>query len=214
MTSGPELSQSFLPQLVGDVIVAAERLKSHDVAGNRRDLVRTTFAAIEGAIWTMRESVRETTAGVGLLTPMADMALRELTIHVDDKGRVIEQVRFLTLPTVIRLTINQAQLLDETFQPSFGDKGWQDLQIAIKVRHRITHPKTTSDLMIADSDLSAVRSGFSWLLALVEETLLRTLVASKMHVKLGRELLDELKRGDPAALQLYHQKLSEPDPIT
>lgn len=208
----PELPvQSFLQQLVGDVIAASNRLASNDTEGNRRDLVRTTFAAIEGSVWTMRESVRESAASAGNLSPAADMALREVTVHVDGSGNAIEQIRFLTLPTVIRLTIKQVQLIDDTFNPSLSDQGWDSLQQALKVRHRITHPKTAPDLAITDEELIVVKSGLAWLLALVEQAILRTVAASKIHLKLQRELLDALKRGDPETLEIYYRELSKSD---
>lgn len=210
-TSAPVPTDPFLRQLVGDVILASERLATEDVQSNRRDLIRATFAAIEGATWTMREHVRQVAAVTGDLSATADLALRELTFHVDEKGRVIEQVRFLTLPTVIRLTINQAQLLDATYEPVLNDAGWECLRRAIGIRHRITHPKTEADLFIADADLSAVNSAFPWLLALVQETMLRTTVAAKHLNSMMAGLLQALRQGDPTALALYHRELGRSD---
>ncbi len=51
---------------------------------------------------------------------------------------------------------------------------WQSLQRAIKVRDRITHPKTISDLAISDAELSDVVIGFRWLVT--------------SHLKLGNDL--------------------------
>ena len=105
------LGQGFERLLLEDVSAAETRLAEADTQGHRRDMVRTLFAAIDGMSWVYREHVRSLLITLDLLTPTADMALRERSFTVTERGDILEQQRFVTLPSIIRLTTRQAQLI-------------------------------------------------------------------------------------------------------
>lgn len=50
--------EEFLGILMHDVLLAIQRRNLDDTQATRRDLIRTMFAAIEGASWEYREHVR------------------------------------------------------------------------------------------------------------------------------------------------------------
>ena len=156
----PELAHSFVRILITDVIEARTLLSSADSSVNRRNLVRTTLAGVEGLAWYFREHVREVAGEMGQLTPLAALALREQSYTVTDQGEISEQVRYLALATSIRLMIKQAQQIVPLFEVDISGTGWQQLRDAIAIRHRITHPKVADDLQISNSDLAAVNTGF------------------------------------------------------
>jgi len=45
----------------------------------------------------------------------------------------------------------------------FSDNGWNEMQVALKVRHRITHPKRPEDLEVTDAELHSISEGHRWL---------------------------------------------------
>jgi hypothetical protein len=47
---------------------------------------------------------------------------------------------------------------------NFGNIDWQNVQDAIKVRDRITHPKNAQDLNIDDEEWARIHSGLAWML--------------------------------------------------
>jgi len=202
-----DFTKSFVSVLVADIIDARSLVAAADSAVNRRHLVRATFAGVEGLAWHCREHVREIARQMGHLTPLADLALREQTYTVTDHGEVIEQVRYLALATSIRLMVKQAAEFVHGFEVDFGSIGWQRLRAAIAIRHRITHPKRIEDLTLSDSDIDTVGLGFDWFLSVSSDLLEQTVASYANFVELARELVDQLKAGDPAALSEYHAAL-------
>jgi hypothetical protein len=49
-------------------------------------------------------------------------------------------------------------------RPGSGGNGWCSLQDAIKIRHRLTHPKTAADFILSDDELGTVSDGLNWFL--------------------------------------------------
>lgn len=193
--------------LVDDVIAAREALSGSNTQVNRRNLVRATLAAVEGLVWLTRQDVRETARTMDELTPLADLALQEQSYQITSSGEIIEDIKLVPITTSIRLVVRQAQRLSPELNVDFGDAGWQNLCQAIEVRNRITHPKSLTNLIIADSDLACVAAGFEWFLELATAIMLHGLVELKLHVKLFNELHQQLNQGDPTALAAYNSLL-------
>jgi hypothetical protein len=202
-------SAAFMSLLIEDVIAARERLTAAHTQTARRDVVRASLVAIEGMTWVAREHVRTVLAALEQLTPVADLAMQELTYTVSDRGRPIEQMRGLPLLSAVRLTVWQARIISPEIAVEFSATGWSDLRRAVNIRNRITHPKPDQDLAISDDDLVVVASGMSWLLATVEYVMASTNLAFARHNDLFREVMQRLSAGDPEALAEYHAILRE-----
>jgi hypothetical protein len=202
---------AFIELLIGDVLAARERLGTSDSQTARRDVVRASLAAMEGLIWEAREHVREVLSGTDQLSPVANLALRELSYVVSEKGQLIEQMRSVPLLTAIRFVVSQAKIISPEISVAFSVAGWADLREAIDIRNRITHPKPHQDLTISDHDLDVVGSGLSWLLATVEYVMASTNLAYARHAELMRETVERLRAGDPDALAEYHRISREID---
>ena len=197
----------FLASLLEDVIDARKRLTENDTPTNRRTAVRTTFAAIEGMTWLYREHVRFIAKRMQVLTPMADLALRERSFAVTDGGNIVEQIKFVTLPTIVKLTNRQAQLIEPAFSLDFGGDGWSALKAALILRHRITHPKTLDDLLVGDSDLKIVQAAFEWISTSTEVAMSAVNTAFRAHVAAMRMVLNELAAGDEDTIAAYRSAM-------
>lgn len=202
-------SAPFMALLIEDVIAARERLTAAHTQTARRDVVRASLAAIEGVTWVAREHVRKVLAELEQLTPVADLAMRELSYSVSERGQPIEQVRGLPLLTAVRLVVWQARIICPEISVEFSAAGWSDLRQAVNIRNRITHPKPDQDFAISDDDLAVVGSGMSWLLATVEYVMASTNLAFAQSNDLLREIVHRLSVGDPDALAEYHAILRE-----
>lgn len=204
-------SAIFIRLLIGDVIAARSRLAITDSQTARRDIVRASLAAMEGVTWTMRQHVASTVADLDALTPMADLALREASYNVTANGQIVEQPRWLALPTAIRLAVSQAKLISPEIEVDFSERGWSNVHSALNIRNRITHPKPGNDLTITKDDLNIVASGLSWLLATSDYVMASTNLALADHSKGLRDLVDRLRAGDPDALAAYQAVLDDRD---
>jgi len=203
-----ELARSFEAQLIEDVIAARERLANDDIASNRRDVIRATFAAIEGVAWLCRSRVLDTALSMREIDPLTTLAMRERSYLVTASGDVREQSRFIALPAMMKLVVKQARRLSPELEISFSDPGWDSLHRAIEIRNRVTHPKSLADLTISHSDLQTIADGFHWILSQVEKILVATIAAFRLFNVDVRALLDELKNGDPTALAAYRQAIA------
>lgn len=207
-----DLERSFIAVLVEDVRAAETHLQTAADESARRNFVRTTFAAIEGAVWICREHVREAAQMLGELTPLLDLALRERSYTVTDRGDLIEQVRHVTLTTMIRLVTKQAGRIAPGLKIDFADTGWTKLREAISIRNRITHPKTTQDLSLSMPDVKLVREAFFWVMNLTENIVSASVEAQSSFNREARRFVDALKQDDPDALRAYRDALdSDPE---
>jgi hypothetical protein len=200
---------TFMALLIEDVIAARERLTVSHTQTARRDVVRASLAAIEGMIWVAREHVREVLISLEQLSPIADLAMQELSYTISDRGEPTEQVRGLPLLTTVRLVVWQAGIISPEISVDFSAAGWSNLRQAVGIRNRITHPKPDQGLSISDDDLAVVGSGMSWLVATVEYVMASTNLAFAHHRDLLRDTVQRLSAGDPDALAEYHAVLQE-----
>ena len=145
------------------------------------------------------------------LTPVADLALQELSCGVSETGKLIEQTRGLPLLTAIRLLVSQALIISPEISVDYSRSGWSNLRRAIDIRNRITHPKADQDLAISDADLDLVASGLSWLAATIEYVMASTNLALVAYNEEARHLLERLIAGDAEALAEYEAALLQLD---
>ncbi len=195
--------------LVQDVISSFERHDIEPTQSNKRDLIRTIFAAIEGLSWTYREDVRSTANTIDPLSPLMELAFTETSYFVSEKGFVQEQTRFISMPAMIRLASRVAEQICPKLKIDFGVAGWTDLQLAIKVRNRITHPKNISDLQVSNGDIEISNSALLWFLKLTNDVLEATLSASKQYLSEIRLIVEKMKAGDEEVLKQYRAVLMD-----
>lgn len=193
--------------LIEDVIAARQRLSASDTQIARRDVVRVSLAAVEGMTWVAREHVRTALAQLEQLTPLSDLALRELSYTVSNTGEIAEQIRWLPSLTAIRLVVTQAKILSPHISVDYSGRGWSNLRLAFDVRNRITHPKPDQDFSVSEEDLAAVASGVSWLVATVDYIMSSTNLTLTQYNRQLRDTVERLAAGDPDALAEYRAAL-------
>lgn len=196
-----ELCETFLQVLVADVIRALER--EPDTQSDRRDLMRASFAAIEGLVWVYRKHVEGVARDIDEISPITKMAFSDLTYRVTENGVIERQTRFTTITAMIKFTTNEAKKLAPDLKVDFGVQGWTDLLAFIAIRNRITHPRTLIELRISDDDLKIAMSALFWLLNLVGDVMQSTTQVSAKYLSELREISALLMSGDEQALALY-----------
>jgi len=132
---------------------------------SRRVYVRAVFAWIEGVCFLMRQYVlRER-----LREPISADAIPELaalmedTYTVNDAGQVkISDLRTPTPNNLIFSILALSHARGFPLQIDKSGKNWQDYRRALKIRDRITHPKTAEALKITDEELQVIRETHGW----------------------------------------------------
>lgn len=194
---------SFTEMLVADVAAAMERFERSSSPSHMRDLVRTSFAAIEGTAWIFREHVIDAAESTYGLEPEEQAALRETSYQVSEKGKINAQLRFIPLLNSIRLIARIARRLAPESQIDFSEQGWDEVRRAVAIRNRITHPKSAMDLTLTETDAKVCVKAMFWFLN-------ETTGVMQAMVKTRRDFLGEfqdvfakLQAGDPATTALY-----------
>jgi len=83
--------------------------------------------------------------------------LSEQIYFADDNGNVSVREQYLQLRRKVRLVYRVAgEALGQALAVRFDNQGWQDFGAAIKIRDRITHPKSFDDCHIEGDDLDTV----------------------------------------------------------
>jgi hypothetical protein len=202
-----ETKNSFQRILIEDVIRTLDAIKLDKSQSAKRETIRAIFCAIEGSVWVYKEHLRSSAVSISPLTPVQDFALDERIYVVDEKGQIQEQIRFVTIPAMIRLITRIAEQICPEIKIDFGVSGWVNLQQAIKVRNRVTHPKNIPDLTVSEEDVEISISGLFWLLSLIENVLASLTAASSIHLLELRYLAKQLISGNEKALAEYRAAL-------
>lgn len=135
----------------------------------RRMFVRACWALIEGEVFCLKQfTLRACELGGKSLASTERKLLSEVLMLGDDSGRIKRKdVRGSThenLKKTLKIATSKFEL---GWTPDFGNQGWTLLRRSLDLRHRITHPKITADLIISDGELDIHRSGFAWFLETV-----------------------------------------------
>jgi hypothetical protein len=151
--------------LAEDVEAAKARLKEKDTPTHRREVVRSTFSAIEGFTWQMKQCILFHAKRFSDLSIHEEAALLEESYAVDDRGEVTTYPRYLSPPVAIRLMVRMTQPFRSQYtdeRKMMANEGWSHLKEAMLIRNRIVHPKIESDLDLTDDELSKCANAMAW----------------------------------------------------
>src|ERR1035441_1764804 len=163
-----ELLNTLLAELaeeIGTVLKGKQRDKLSQA--ERRMYVRATFATIEAWIYVMKQMALAWHPDPKCPTiSEAERAFaQEQEYRLTDSGDVEIRRTKISLEANLRfgfkLMATSGSILSEL---DVSGSEWQSLRRAIKIRDRITHPKSVADLNISDEHYNDVSAGFGWVL--------------------------------------------------
>ena len=111
----------------------------------RRALVRSLWGFVEGSVYGMRSFLR--TAHILSSTGGEE--------ELPDRERTIDRVK-----KVLKMAAKDMA----RWEADFGTEGWEALRANLKVRDRLMHPKSASDVQISDGEVDEARDAATWLL--------------------------------------------------
>jgi len=168
---GKTLKQILDPllELTRDVAACEKQL----VAGeqhSRRSYIRSLFAMIEGTIYCVKELEFAELYSREKKDIRTLVALKETVFEITSKGDVSEKVKFVQTSSNLRFMAKCFQyIFGKQLELNVGSSKWDSFIKAIKVRNRITHPKTSTDLQISDDDLHLVTDVNEWFNEIIKE---------------------------------------------
>jgi hypothetical protein len=137
----------------------------------RRLYVRVFITMVESSVSTIKHEVLQYPE---LLTDTERAVLRDVTYDLNDKGEPYERPLHPPFLASLKFALRMfAKVHQLKTMPNYSDHGWQAMQDVVRIRNRLTHPKTVGDLKVTSADLKAVDVAEVWFLrthgALVEE---------------------------------------------
>jgi len=122
----------------------------------RRGLIRAIFAYIEGNVFKIKEEVliEESHKRQPTLDIEEMVLLKEASPYINNKGKVKSTVKYSELSANIRFTLNcYAKSAQINHTLDLNGQEWECLIESIRVRNRITHPKSALELEISENEL-------------------------------------------------------------
>ena len=174
-----------------DLERAKDELRSNDDSYSRRNYIRVLFASIELAIYLLKRTVLIAASSESGALTFAELAmLREQAFSLDENGKVRIRENFLRVADNLRFTIG---CVEKGFGLSLNfdvaNKHWADFKQAIKIRNRITHPKTHQDLDITDEEIAVAKRVGDWFSEFVIDWFRKFLVTAKPVYEIDAGLL-------------------------
>jgi hypothetical protein len=130
----------------------------------RRAAVRATFAFIEGVIYSLKQLLLSLEKIKPYLKFEEIIILREEKYDLKDSGLPkTTPDRWYELRKKVLFTIRCfAKYMRIEMPLNTENKEWPDFIEAIKIRHRLMHPKKLDDLNISHKELLIVNRAFIW----------------------------------------------------
>lgn len=147
-----------------DVLVCTKMLGQEDNPFWRRTLVRTSFAFIEGMVHRMKQLAFEVYSYEGISLSRSEVAmLLEESYELNDKGEAISKANYMHITKNARFAFKSlARAYRVNHELNVDDAGWDNFKKALKIRDRLMHPKSSSDLIVDDRDVAIVDTAVGW----------------------------------------------------
>lgn len=156
----------LLELLFQDLEESVQELNKGDSSQRqRRNFFRESFSIIEGCVWAWKQVCLDIRIIGDVEYEAAELLmLQDQGFELTEKGRVkIRDDKHVPLKNNIRFTILMLEkLTGKAAAIDFSDRRWDSFQASIKVRHRITHPKSTESLEITDSEFEDLGHAIEW----------------------------------------------------
>ena len=125
----------------------------------RRALIRSLWGFVEGSVYGISDFLRTARA----------LSSSDDADGLPDRGKTIERVK-----SVLKTAGKDLA----GWEPDFGTTGWEALRANLKVRDRLMHPKSGSDVRITDEEVDQAKDGAAWFLETIVEIQTRALQRS------------------------------------
>lgn len=146
--------------LFDDVCHAAAQVDGISNGCARRNYVRAVFTAIDGSTYGMKRVVLHVWKHRQFKLNTDDLELLTET-KFDLRGK--SKRRFLPFGDSVKFVFSIfAKVHGFVSSANYGGKGWSTLLAAAEIRHRLMHPKSSTELEVSDSDLNKIRDGADW----------------------------------------------------
>lgn len=153
--------QDLYAECVRDFSLAEKHLAETDDRYSRRQLVRTFHAYVETIVTNLKRQALHEAARFD----NAERALlAEEKYELTDTGEPKVVLQMISLARNVRFAFRcYAKAHGISFYLSVDGPGWRDFRSALRVRNRLTHPRTAADLDLSDAEIETIARAHRWL---------------------------------------------------
>ena len=146
-----------------------DRSTGDEISFARRMYVRSFFAYLEVHIrwlsrnaeqWLLTSGSETRAVEITKLVLLSDDAFRP-----DVTGKLVAEANRIPFANWLAFVIRTcADRWGVDSAGLFGDNGWNAMRQTVKVRHRLTHPKTPLDAEVSEAEIDTLRTAHTWFL--------------------------------------------------
>lgn len=124
--------------------------------------VRVLFSLIETLCYRLKQLI--ILNGDFLKFKLGEIVcLEEKSFRVNKKGIIEKRKAYPDMTGNIKFVFQMmAKLISSDFKIDLESRKWKSFQSAVKIRHRITHPKNPSDLEVSLQDYKVAGDSYHW----------------------------------------------------
>lgn len=171
-------SNAFAKVLAEDVAQAKQRMESEPSDSHRREFVRTTYSAIEAQLWQLKMYALNNVLDKKNSSIHELSALKEESYGINDKGEVYIQPKGHSLKLGLRLVLSLLKKHGNPIQVDFGSLDWKNIDDALKIRNRVTHPKCMLDISVTQEEAECCHHAFLYVNNILITAILGSLLVS------------------------------------
>jgi hypothetical protein len=158
--------------LLQDTKTAEELVSQTPTQFAKRAYIRSSFAYIEGTVWILKQACvgSAESADRPIFSPAEFALLNDESYDLKNNGETSVQTKFLRLPDNVKFTDKAiAKFFGSKAQIDGSSEGWGKFLKAIKIRNRITHPKSIHDYEVTDKEIDICLNATHWFNDVVNE---------------------------------------------
>lgn len=167
-------SDKFAKVLAEDVIRAKQRMEEEPSDFHLREFVRTAYSAIEAQSWQLRMYLIEYVIDKKTASVHEISALKEESYAINEKGEIYIQPKGYSLKIGLRLAFTVLKKHEVPIQIDFGSPEWMNIDLALKIRNRVIHPRNMTDISVSKEEAECCYQAFVY----VNNILLNTILGS------------------------------------
>ncbi|MDH5217575.1 MAG: hypothetical protein OEX19_07760 [Gammaproteobacteria bacterium] len=162
---------SGIDELALDIEKCVLLLDKEDSQFYRRTYVRALFAYLEGFAYMTRQFAIEmdqiTYKRFGVMDWDRHFLLHDEIPSIGNNGKITKQSNRVSFIDHFAFSLKAHADVVGYKGDILADNGWQSLKGALKIRHRLTHPKKSVDVQVTDEDIQLCKSGYNWFSKLI-----------------------------------------------
>jgi hypothetical protein len=147
-----------------EIVYISGKLNDEEAEFWRRTFVRTVVSSFEAELFILKSNLLSyCKKNDFLISPQEELFLDSKKYELNENGQLKEKLYQQKVKDEIKFVFNSiCRIQGFTLKQDFENQGWQDLCNVIKIRNRLTHPKSLEDQYVSSVEVSQCENAWQW----------------------------------------------------